>query len=85
MKYTALLYFQLLLLTALTLTQCSRRQNGIIGSTDSTSAQKTTAAQTKFYPYQTWNDTNGNVINAHSAVILYGVLLLNGYYWRIHF
>ena len=48
MKYTALLYLQLLLLTALTLTQCSRRQNGIIGSTDSTSAQKTTAAQAKF-------------------------------------
>ena len=74
MNYRVPLY--LLLLTTLGLTQCARKQNGLAGST-ATSAQEKTA-QTKFYPYQTWNDTDGNVINAHSA----GIYFEKGtYYW----
>ena len=66
----------LLLLTTLSLTQCAKRQNGLVGSNNETTNQ--TATQTKFYPYQTWKDTNGNVINAHSA----GVYFEKGvYYW----
>lgn len=72
MKRVALLSLSWIVLTPISMTQWANSQNGIIG------LKKDAAVQRKIYSGQEWKDTDGNVINAHSAGIYYekGV-----YYW----
>ena len=76
MPYPPTRCLPLLLVAALGLTECARGPQATAPATGT--AAKTTAPQTKFHPYQTWNDTNGNVINAHSAGVYYEK---GTYYW----
>ncbi len=70
-----------LLLVAISLTQCTKKQNEILSKQKDSYPQspiKTNATQTDIIPDTEWKDIYGNRINAHSAGLYYE----NGfYYW----
>ena len=79
MKKRAAFYLSLGLLATMSLVQCSSKKDDPATPTPVVQTEPYPLASTnKISPSQQWNDTNGNMINAHSAGIYYEKGI---YYW----